>query len=193
MLLIRINASKAIYAVKGDQKCTSAPERVWGIANFCGDGAEKQLGFSLSANRAEATAVIDFNNSMNRKDLKRAYKETLRPTGIFQIRNLQNERVFIGSSLNLDGILNRNRFQLEAGSHPSKDLQRDWNALGAENFEFEVLEEIVPRENLDYKSELEVLEDLWLEKLKPYGEKGYNERKKTREERLRMIAANRKL
>jgi hypothetical protein len=38
---------------------------------------------------------------------------------------------------------------------------------------------------------LEVLEDLWLEKLEPYGERGYNERKKTSEERLRMIAANR--
>jgi hypothetical protein len=37
-----------------------------------------------------------------------------------------------------------------------------------------------------------VLEDLWLEKLEPYGEKGYNERKLSREERLRMIAANKK-
>jgi hypothetical protein len=53
---------------------------------------------------------------------------------------------------------------------------------------------LFPRENpdYDYKSDLEVLEDLWLEKLEPYGDKGYNERKKTREERLRMIAANRK-
>ena len=35
--------------------------------------------------------------------------------------------------------------------------------------------------------------DLWLEKLEPYDLKGYNVRKKTREERLRMIAANRKI
>lgn len=130
---------------------------------------------------------------MNKKDLKREYKETLRPMGIFQICNLTNEKIFIGSSLNLDGILNRHRFQLEAGVHHNKDLQTDWNELGAEKFAFEILEELMPRENLDYESELEVLEDLWLEKEEPYGEKGYNERKKTREERLRMIAAKRKL
>lgn len=132
---------------------------------------------------------------MNRKDLKREYKQILRPMGVFQIRNLMNEKVFIGSSLNLDGIFNRHRFQLEAGSHPSQSLQKDWNDLGAESFAFEVLEEVFPRESLDYDyaADLEVLEDLWLEKAEPYGEKGYNERKKTREERLRMIAANRKL
>ncbi|MEP7036926.1 MAG: GIY-YIG nuclease family protein [Acidobacteriota bacterium] len=130
---------------------------------------------------------------MNKKDLIREYKETPRPTGVFQIRNTTNEKVFVGSSMNLDGIFNRHRFALNAGSHASKDLQKDWNELGAESFAFEILEEIEPREGLDLKRELEFFEDLWLENLKPYGEKGYNERKKTREERLRMIAANRKL
>lgn len=126
---------------------------------------------------------------MNKKDLKREYKETLRPMGVFQIRNLMNEKVFVGSSLNLDGIFNRHRFALNAGSHQSKELQKDWNELGAEHFAFEILEELEPRENLDDKKELAFLEDLWLENLQPYDEKGYNERKKTREERLRMIAA----
>ncbi len=127
---------------------------------------------------------------MNKKDLKREYKQTLRPMGVFQIRNTTNEKVFVGSTMNLDGIFNRHEFQLKTGVHPNKILQADWNEVGAENFAFEVLEEISPRENLDYQSELEFLEDLWLEKLEPYGDKGYNERKKTREERLRMIAAN---
>lgn len=113
--------------------------------------------------------------------------------GVFQIRNLSNDNIFLGSSLNLNGILNRHEFQLAANGHPNKKLQADWNQLGNENFAFEILEEIVPRENIDYKAELEALEDLWLEKLQPYGEKGYNDPKKTREERLRMIAANRNL
>lgn len=113
--------------------------------------------------------------------------------GVFQIRNLTNEKVFVSSSMNLDGIFNRHEFQLKMGGHPNKDLQKDWNALGSENFAFEILEELEPRENLDDKAELAFLEDLWLEKLAPYGERGYNERKKTREERLRMISANRKL
>jgi group I intron endonuclease len=127
---------------------------------------------------------------MNKKDIKREYLETERPMGVFQIRNLSNEKVFVGSSLNLDGILNRHKFALNAGSHQNKALQADWNEHGAENFAFEILEELEPRANLDSKRELAFLEDLWLEKLAPYGARGYNERKMTREERLRMIAAN---
>ena len=113
--------------------------------------------------------------------------------GVFQIRNLVNEKVFVGSTLNLDGVFNKNKFQLDAGIHPSKTLQADWNELGSENFAFEILEEVFPRENpdYDYQADLTFLEDLWLEQLQPFNEKGYNERKKTREERLRMIAANR--
>ena len=79
---------------------------------------------------------------MNKKDLKREYKEALRPMGVFQIRNMKNEKVFVGSSVNLAGIFNRHRFALNAGSFQSKTLQADWNKLGAENFSFEVLEEV---------------------------------------------------
>jgi group I intron endonuclease len=128
---------------------------------------------------------------MDKKALKQNYLLTPRPIGIFVVRNLVNEKVFVGKSENLNGILNRIEFQLKANSHRQKDLQADWNELGSENFTFEILEEIIQRENLDIKKELEFLEDLWLEKLKPYGENGYNEPKKTREQRLQMIAASR--
>lgn len=130
---------------------------------------------------------------MNKKELKQSYKQTIRPMGIFQIRNLTNEKVFVSSSTNLEGIFNRHQFQLKLNGHPNKALQNDWNELSEENFSFEVLEELESRAGLDDRKELEFLEDLWLEKLQPYGEKGYNERKKTREERLRMIAAKRKV
>jgi group I intron endonuclease len=127
---------------------------------------------------------------MDKKDLKREYRETKIPMGVYQIRNLTNEKVFVGASLNLSGIFNRYRFALDSGSHPNKPLQADWNELGADKFAFEVLEELESRVSLDDKAELAVLEDLWLEKLEPYGERGYNAPKMTREERLRMIAAN---
>src|SRR5690242_8828714 len=110
---------------------------------------------------------------MNKKDLKREYLETKQAMGIFQIRNLENGKIFIGSSLNLPGIINRHRFALEAGGHQSKQLQADWNELGADKFAFEVLEELEPRENLDDRKELAFLEDLWLEKEQPYDERGY--------------------
>jgi nitrate/nitrite-specific signal transduction histidine kinase len=139
--------------------------------------------------------VEGLQKELNKKDAKVEYKLSHRPMGIFQIRNTANEKVFVDSSINVPGKMNRHKFQLNAGVHASKSLQTDWNELGETAFEFEVLEDVTPKEdpNYDYAVDLDFLEDLWLEKLEPYGDKGYNERKKTREERLRMIAANRKI
>src|SRR5258708_2800823 len=128
---------------------------------------------------------------MDKAAAKLEYKLSHRPMGVFQIRNTANDRVFVDSSVNVPGKINRHRFALNAGLHASKSLQVDWNELGENAFEFETLEPVEPRDDphYDYAGDLEVLEGLWLEKLEPFGEKGYNERKLTREERLRMIAA----
>ncbi len=130
---------------------------------------------------------------MNKKQAKLDYKLNHRQMGVFQIRNLTSGKIFIASSMDLPGFINRITFQLNAGSHPSKSLQKDWNELGSDGFAFEILEEVLPREtpDYDYKADLKFLEDLWLEKEAPYGDAGYNEKKMTREERLQMIAANR--
>jgi hypothetical protein len=130
---------------------------------------------------------------MDKKAAKLAYKASRRPMGVFQIRNTANEKVFVGSTVDLSAMFNRIRFQLYAGAHPNKALEADWMRYGTGKFEFEILEEVFPREdvNYDYAADLETLEDLWLEKLQPYGERGYNEPKKTREERLQMIRQNR--
>lgn len=132
---------------------------------------------------------------VDKQALKLEYKLTHRPMGIFQIRNTLNDKVFVDSSTNVPGKINRHTFSLKAGLHKSRELQADWNEFGEEAFEFETLEPVEPRDdqNYDYAADIEVLEDLWLEKLEPYGDAGYNERKKTRAERLAMIAANRKL
>ena len=71
---------------------------------------------------------------MDKKDLKREYRETKIPMGVYQIRNLTNGKVFVGSSLNLSGIFNRYKFALIAGSHPNKALQADWSKLGTDKF-----------------------------------------------------------
>ena len=132
---------------------------------------------------------------MDKKAALLEYKLTHRPMGVFQIRNTSDGKVFIDSSTNIPGKINRHRFALNMGSHANKALQADWNKLGETAFEFETIEPVEPRDdaNYDYKADLITLEDLWLEKLEPYNERGYNERKKTRVERLQMITANRKL
>src|SRR5436305_633127 len=113
--------------------------------------------------------------------------------GIYQIHNLSNGRVFVGAALNLPGILNRSKGQLRAGNHSNKKLQAEWNQLGGDRFVFEVLDELSATEGADhdYKAELAFLEELWLERLAPYGERGYNEKKKGPEERLEEIAQRR--
>jgi hypothetical protein len=111
--------------------------------------------------------------------------------GVFLIRNMVNEKVFVGVGLDLLGIINSHKFQLKMGVHRNKRLQSDWNKLGGESFAFEILDQLEPREDAgdDGRQDLAFLEELWLEKLQPFGERGYNKQKLTREERLRRIAA----
>jgi hypothetical protein len=129
--------------------------------------------------------------SNKKKELKREYLQNHRPMGIYQVRNIVNDKVLIGASPDLPGILNRHKFQLKMGNHPNRALQTEWNEFGAESFVFEILDEITPMEGQDHREELTFLEELWLDKSQPYRDRGYNEKKNGREEMLRMIAQNR--
>ena len=125
--------------------------------------------------------MSDRASTADRKAIKREYKETYRPAGVYQIRNTTNDRILVGSSKNLPAMSNRLRMQLDGGTyvlHP--ELQRDWKALGGEAFVFEVLEELEPPEGpgWDPTDDLAALEALWLEQLQPYEERGYNRRPK---------------
>lgn len=124
--------------------------------------------------------VIKIKYMKTRKELKAAYKEMKFQMGAFQIRNIANGKIFVGTSNNLAAIWNRHKFQLNMGSHRNVLLQKDWNALGEENFAFEVLEALQHEDGItDYNKELEVLEGLFLEELQPFGDRGYNKKKKT--------------
>lgn len=113
---------------------------------------------------------------MNRKELKAKYKETIQPMGVYQIRNTATGRIYLGSSLNVPGVINRNLFQLKSGLHTNRELQCDFARLGEGGFAFEVLDTLKPKEDArgDYAGELRLLEELWREKLRPSIEKGYN-------------------
>lgn len=112
----------------------------------------------------------------SRQELKRAYQERPKQAGVFQIKNVASGKVLLGSSLNLDGALNRHRFMLSIGGHPNKELQQDWSRLGAEAFVCEVLEVVKLAEDphFNISDELTLLEQIWLEQLQPFGERGYN-------------------
>ena len=117
---------------------------------------------------------------MNRKEMINEYKQTIQPMGIYQIKNMVNGKIFIGSSKDLKGIINRNRFQLKNGLHMNRAMQKDFNEGGGGSFSFEILDRLKPREDMksDYAEELKLLEEMWLEKLYPYDEKGYNTKRR---------------
>ncbi len=112
----------------------------------------------------------------DRKELSKQYKQKIPLMGIYQIRNLINEKIYIGSSKNLQVFDNRHKFQLKLGSHQNKDLQDDYIKYGESNFVFEIIDYLPEKEDpaYDYTRDLKVLEELWLEKLQPFGGKGYN-------------------
>jgi hypothetical protein len=112
----------------------------------------------------------------SKKELKHAYQERRQQAGVFQIKNTANGKILLGSSLNLDGPLNSHRFMLSIGGHRNQALQSDWNIYGAETFTFEILEVVKVTDDPYFKltDELLLLEQIWLEQLQPFGERGYN-------------------
>jgi hypothetical protein len=115
----------------------------------------------------------------SRKELIGEYKTKKFKIGVFQIRNSINGKVFIGGSLNLDAIWNRNRMELNFGSHKNEMLQKEWIEFGEENFRYEILSEIQQKDGdkVDYKKEVNILTEMYINELKPFADKGYNKTK----------------
>ena len=106
------------------------------------------------------------------RELTRQYKETPRPVGVYAIRNAaEPARVYLGASLDIDGAINRHRFELGLKRHPNKPLLQAWSRWGAESFRFEVIDTVKPRDDpaFDPKAELVTLLVLWREELVAQG------------------------
>ena len=63
-----------------------------------------------------------------------------RKSGIYQIRNLVNGKVYVGSAVNLQHRRREHRSDLRNGNHHSIKLQRAYNKYGESSFAFEILE-----------------------------------------------------
>ena len=119
----------------------------------------------------------------DRKEIIRTYKQRVAPMGIFQVRNTENGKILVDKSKALDTKYNSILFQLKMGSFPNKELQEDFLKYGEAVFVYEVLDRLEPKDDplYNYDDDLKTLEQLWLEKLQPYGEKGYNRKRPTKE------------
>ena len=109
---------------------------------------------------------------MDKQEIKRAYKQTKRPMGIYWIRNPDSNKVFVGRAVDLNAIFNRHKTELKFGSHRNKELQEMWNSVGEANVEFEILDVLDHDKNSQSNpaEELPVLMDMWIQKLKDRGE-----------------------
>lgn len=62
-------------------------------------------------------------------------------SGIYQIRNLDNDKIYIGSSYYIRGRWNSHRSELRRNVHGNSYLQLSWNKYGEGSFLLEILEE----------------------------------------------------
>jgi len=60
-------------------------------------------------------------------------------SGIYQIRNLNNGKIYVGSGANLDYRFRKHGEMLRCSGHYNIHLQRSWNKHGEDAFVFEVL------------------------------------------------------
>ncbi len=103
-----------------------------------------------------------------KKELKEAYKQMKIPMGVFQIKNISNNKVIIDHNIDMESKWNRHKMELKFGNHRNRNLQKDWNEFGEANFVFEVLSELRPNEEdqTNYNKELKYLQEMVIEELK---------------------------
>ena len=81
-----------------------------------------------------------------KKELKQLYKETPIEAGIYQIKNIKNKKIFIGSTRNFK-TLNGVKFTLETGTHNNKSLQEEWTQFGKVAFSIDILETLKKKDD----------------------------------------------
>src|SRR5260221_387041 len=88
-------------------------------------------------------------------------------SGIYRIVNTINSKFYLGSSTNLLKRWNQHCNDLKRNEHHSITLQRAFNKHGFDAFIFEIIEFVLPPFLLER-------EQYWLDRYKPWGDKGYN-------------------
>lgn len=106
---------------------------------------------------------------MNRKkELKEQYSQMKPDMGIFIIRSKSSNRLHIEGTQDLKSKINRSIFELKFGSHSNKELQKEWNELGENNFVIEILDTLEYDEDelkTDYTEDLILLQMICEERL----------------------------
>ncbi|WP_066633820.1 GIY-YIG nuclease family protein [Desulfolucanica intricata] len=103
-----------------------------------------------------------------KKELKLKYKQMRPQMGIFIVRSKFSNKCFVEVTQNLEGRINRTKFQLGAGIHPNRELQKEWKDFCEANFTIEILENLEydkDESKTDYTEDLALLQMIWEEKM----------------------------
>ncbi|SFJ48835.1 hypothetical protein SAMN02799624_04696 [Paenibacillus sp. UNC496MF] len=129
-----------------------------------------------------------------RKELQNEFGVKGRAMGVFQIVNGRDGKRYVASSPTLDSAWRREKFMLDAGSHPNSALQQAYKAQAGADFRFGIVERLALDDGAGpggvvaeagksalgrgavraYRDELKRLERKWLDELRPYEPEGYN-------------------
>lgn len=80
-------------------------------------------------------------------------------SGVYKITNNINEKIYIGSSEDIEKRWYHHKSCLNKGIHINKHLQAAWNKYGEESFSFEIIEKCDPKDTL--KIEQKYLDMYW--------------------------------
>ena len=152
---------------------------------------------SMATEERNEIGMGEASSKEARKELVRQYQEKKREMGVYRIVHRASGRTWVGSSMNLDTVLNRDAFTLDLGSHANRALQGDWKKYGKDAFDMDILEhlklddtvrhdykDIVTPEGTksyvvqDYKRRLAERERHWIQELGCEEPAGYNKKSK---------------
>lgn len=127
-----------------------------------------------------------------RAELKLVYKQNAPDLGVYQIKNKQSGKIYVESSKNLEATRKSREFQLKMGTIIfNRELQKDLETLGADSFEFSVLDVLgKPEPGDNVERLLLALKLKWQEQLQPFGDRGYNSLKGFQRELEQLRSSN---
>ncbi|MCL2487437.1 MAG: GIY-YIG nuclease family protein [Oscillospiraceae bacterium] len=107
-------------------------------------------------------------DNLSKKELQAQYREREIIGGVYVIQNTLQNKLLMDIDVNLRSSRNRFNFAVMTGSCVHPKLRTDWVEQKGQHFIFKTLEEIKKQESQsisEFKGELELLQQMWLEKL----------------------------
>ena len=105
-------------------------------------------------------------NADQRRQLKNEYRNKPAVGAVYAIDCSGNQRRWIKSTVDLEGIKNRFRFAISIQGSPDPAMNNEWKQYGAESFSLVVLEELKMKEDQtakEFAEDIKQLLKLWLE------------------------------